>query len=48
MAVIYHGGQLHWWRKPEYPEKTNTKNCPLFRQMLEYNIATKKIIIFVN
>ena len=19
---IYHGGQLYWWRKPEYPEKT--------------------------
>jgi hypothetical protein len=20
---LYHGGQLYWWRKPEYPEKTN-------------------------
>ena len=19
---IYRGGQLYWWRKPEYPEKT--------------------------
>ena len=19
---LYHGGQLYWWRKPEYPEKT--------------------------
>ena len=19
----YHGGQFHWWRKPEYPKKTN-------------------------
>ena len=19
---LYHGGQFHWWRKPEYPEKT--------------------------
>jgi hypothetical protein len=19
---LYCGGQLHWWRKPEYPEKT--------------------------
>ena len=20
---LYRGGQLYWWRKPEYPEKTN-------------------------
>jgi len=20
---LYHGGQFHWWRKPEYPEKKN-------------------------
>jgi len=19
---LYRGGQLYWWRKPEYPEKT--------------------------
>jgi len=19
---LYHGGQLYWWMKPEYPEKT--------------------------
>jgi len=19
---LYHDGQLYWWRKPEYPEKT--------------------------
>jgi len=19
---LYSGGQFHWWRKPEYPEKT--------------------------
>jgi len=19
---LYSGGQLYWWRKPEYPEKT--------------------------
>ena len=19
---LYHGGQIYWWRKPEYPEKT--------------------------
>jgi hypothetical protein len=19
---LYKGGQFHWWRKPEYPEKT--------------------------
>jgi len=19
---LYHGGQLYWWRKPDYPEKT--------------------------
>jgi hypothetical protein len=19
---LYHGDQLYWWRKPEYPEKT--------------------------
>ena len=19
---LYHGSQLYWWRKPEYPEKT--------------------------
>ena len=19
---LYHGGQLYWWGKPEYPEKT--------------------------
>jgi hypothetical protein len=19
---IYHGGQVYWWRKPKYPEKT--------------------------
>jgi hypothetical protein len=22
MDRLYHGGQLHWWRKREYPEKT--------------------------
>ena len=21
---LYHGGQLYWWRKPEYPEKTTS------------------------
>ena len=21
-SVIYRGGQFHWWRKPEYLEKT--------------------------
>jgi len=20
---LYRGGQCYWWRKPEYPEKTN-------------------------
>ena len=19
---LYHGGKFHWWRKPDYPEKT--------------------------
>jgi hypothetical protein len=22
ISVIYRGGQLYWWRKPECPEKT--------------------------
>jgi hypothetical protein len=22
--VLYRGGQFHWWRKPEYTEKTTT------------------------
>jgi hypothetical protein len=22
ISVIYRGGQLYWWGKPEYPEKT--------------------------
>ena len=22
IVQLYRGGQLHWWRKPEYPEKT--------------------------
>jgi hypothetical protein len=21
-SYIVHGGQVYWWRKPEYPEKT--------------------------
>jgi hypothetical protein len=21
---LYHGGKFYWWRKPEYPEKTNS------------------------
>ena len=20
--ILYHHGQVYWWRKPEYPEKT--------------------------
>jgi hypothetical protein len=24
---LYRGGQFHWWRKPEYPEKTSGKLC---------------------
>ena len=23
ISVIYRGGQIYWWRKPEDPEKTN-------------------------
>ena len=22
---LYRGGQFHWWRRPEYPEKTTDK-----------------------
>jgi len=22
ISAIYHGSQFYWWRKPEYPEKT--------------------------
>jgi hypothetical protein len=25
-ATVYRGGQIYWWSKPEYPEKTADAN----------------------
>jgi hypothetical protein len=32
VTQVYRGSQFHWWRKPEYPEKTTDKlNIMLYR-----------------
>jgi hypothetical protein len=36
---LYRGGQLYWWRKPEYPEKIYHKPLTNFRKrgLLHFN-----------
>ena len=33
---LYRGGQFHWWRKPEYLEKTVASH----RQTLSHNVVS--------
>ena len=34
---LYLGGQIYWWRKPEYPEKTT--DLPQVGQTLSHNVV---------
>jgi hypothetical protein len=34
---FYHGDQLYWWKRPEYPEKT-TGEGPFFEYLFCYGI----------
>jgi hypothetical protein len=36
---LYRGGQLFWWRKPEYPEK-NHQPVASHRQTLSHNVVS--------
>ena len=36
----YFGGQLYWWRKAEYPEKTTDQSQVTDRQNLSHNVAS--------
>ena len=37
---LYHGSQLYWWRKPEYPVKST--DLPQVRQTLSHNVVLSK------
>jgi hypothetical protein len=36
---LYRGRQLHWWRKPEYPEKT-TDLSQVTEKLLSHNVVS--------
>ena len=39
---LYRGGQIYWWKKPEYPAKTTDCHKSLFKYMIGSEFSGSK------